>query len=416
MRNARHFSRREFSIAVGSALLGSMLGCGRRRDAAGLDEFIAGMLEKDRAPGFSAAVVVGERLIWSGGYGLADVHGGIEMLPDSIQNIGSISKTVTATAVMQLWEEGRFGLDDDVGDFLPYPIRNPRFPDTPITFRQLLAHRSAIKDGSAYGESYACGDPAVSLAAWIEGYFTPGGDYHDPEENFHAWEPGTVNPPPRPRAYSNVGYGVLGVLVEHIADQPFNDFCDQRIFTPLGMEETGWMLTKIDVGSHATPHRFLGDDFEPEGAPPMDETLPAEFATREMLKPGSYFPHCLYSFYNYPDGLVRTSVTELSMFLRSYIAGGTFNGARILEPDTIRLMLSNEHFGRALCWSERGLRSGETIWGHGGGDPGISTYMGFRERDQVGVLMFYNFDGGGEGQAEILERLFLVGEGKAELP
>jgi len=147
MRNARHFSRREFSIAVGSALLGSMLGCGRRRDAAGLDEFIAGMLEKDRAPGFSAAVVVGERLIWSGGYGLADVHGGIEMSPDSIQNIGSISKTVTATAVMQLWEEGRFGLDDDVGDFLPYPIRNPRFPDTPITFRQLLAHRSAIKDG-----------------------------------------------------------------------------------------------------------------------------------------------------------------------------------------------------------------------------------------------------------------------------
>jgi hypothetical protein len=97
------------------------------------------------------------------------------------------------------------------------------------------------------------------------------------------------------------------------------------------------------------------------------------------------------------------------LFLRAYMVGGTFASAKILEPGTIQLMLSNEHFGRGLCWSERELRSGDRIWGHGGGDPGISTYMGFRQRDQVGVLMFYNYSGPGGEQEEILERLFSAG-------
>jgi CubicO group peptidase (beta-lactamase class C family) len=390
-----------------------LLGCRQQFDTPGLDEFIADMFEADRVPGISAAVVVGERLIWSGSYGFADVHREIAMSPDTLQNIGSISKTVTATAVMQLWEEGRFDLDDDVGDFLPYRVRNPRFPDTPITFRQLLAHRSSINDGPAYGESYACGDPAVQLGVWIEQYLTPGGEYYHPNDNFHSWKPGTVNPPPRPRAYSNVGFGVLGSLVEHIVDQPFTDFCDQRIFAPLGMNETGWMLSDIDVEKHAIPHSFLPDDFEPTDAPPFEESLPAEHATQEMLKEGSYFPHCLYSFYNYPDGLARTSVREMSLFLRAYMLGGTFNNAKILAPGTIQLMLSNQHFGRGLCWSERELRTGDWIWGHGGGDPGISTYMGFRQRDQVGVLMFFNYSGPGDGQEELLERLFSAGGNEA---
>jgi hypothetical protein len=169
------------------------------------------------------------------------------------------------------------------------------------------------------------------------------------------------------------------------------------------------MLTEIDVRRHAVPHSLLPDDFEvPEGSS-IESFLPGEDVTEEMLAPGSYFPHCLYSFYNYPDGLVRTSVNELSSFLRAYMNGGISNGAKILEPATVEMMFTNEHFGRGLCWGTRELRSGDLIWGHGGGDPGISTYMGFRQRDNVGVLMFFNYDSPGAGGEEIMERLFELG-------
>jgi CubicO group peptidase (beta-lactamase class C family) len=97
----------------------------------------------------------------------------IPMTDKTIQNIGSISKTITATAVMQLWEKGKFKLDDDVNGYLPFKERNPYFPDDPITFRELLTHKSSIKDGPAYEDSYACGDPTISLKDWIEDFKLP---------------------------------------------------------------------------------------------------------------------------------------------------------------------------------------------------------------------------------------------------
>ncbi len=141
----------------------------------------------------------------------------------------------------------------------------------------------------------------------------------------------------------------------------------------------------------------------------FESFLPHETASEEMLAPGTYFPHCLYSFYNYPDGLVRTSVNELSFFLRAYMNAGVFEGSRILESATIDLMLSNAHFGRALCWMTSELRNGDLMWGHGGGDPGISTYMGFRQRDNVGVIMFSHSGRPGSGAGEVFERLVEFG-------
>lgn len=412
MSDKHQLSRREFTLALGTAIVGTAAGCRRGSEQGELDEFIVQMLERDRAPGFAAAVAVRDRLVWSGGYGRADVYRDIAMTPTTLQNIGSISKTATATAVMQQWEAGRFQLDDDVCDYLPYRVRNPRYPETAITFRQLLTHRSSIKDGPAYWDSYACGDPAVPLNTWIEQYFTRNGEYYDPAGNFHDWQPGTANPPAPPDPYTNVGFGLLGHLVERLADAPFHDYCREHIFAPLSMDQTGWLLSKIDSSRHAVPYSLLPDDFDPaEGG--IESLLPAANLTEDMLTPGSYLPHCLYSFFNYPDGLVRTSVDELSRFLRVYMNGGTLGRAQILEPATIELMLSQRHFGRGLCWGTRELRNGDLLWGHGGGDPGISTYMGFRQRDNVGVIMFYNYDRPGDGAQEILERLFAEGARRA---
>jgi CubicO group peptidase (beta-lactamase class C family) len=404
-------SRRQFMELAGTAALGCTIGCAPTPSQQGhpvsddLDGFIRARLEEDHAPGFAACIVKGDQLLWSGGYGFANIEARIPMTPETLQNIGSISKTVTATAIMQLWQAEELALDDDVSNYLPFVIRNPRFPETPITCRQLLTHRSSITDGPAYGASYACGDPAVSLADWISGYFMPGGPYYSADENFHQWEPGTADPPPRPRAYSNVGYGLLGYLVETISGMPFSAYCHDEIFVPLGMPETAWYLADLDISKHAVPYSFLPEDFETPDEPEFDSMLPAPGLTPADLQPGTLAPHCLYSFYNYPDGLVRTSVLELSRFLRAYILGGELEGGRILRRETVETMLSFEHYGRGLCWSPREMDNGDFLWGHGGGDPGISTYMGFRPADGVGVIVFYNFSSPGEGANEIFARL-----------
>jgi CubicO group peptidase (beta-lactamase class C family) len=371
-----------------------------------LDEFILEKMKAGNAPGLAACIVKKDRLVWSRGFGWADIENKVPMTDKTIQNIGSISKTITATAVMQLWEKGKFKLDDDVNEYLPFRVRNPHFPDEPITVRELLTHKSSIKDGPAYEKSYACGDPTISLKDWIKGYLVPGGKYYSEEGNFHTWKPGTVEIPKGPRAYSNVGFGLLGYLVEVISGKDFAQYCQKNIFTPVGMKNTGWYLADVNVANHAIPYTFISEPFKLAEGRTFESFLPRYGKDTPSPKTGEHFAHCLYSFPNYPDGLIRTSVRELSQFLRAYINDGVYKNKRILKKETVRTMLSSEHFGRGLCWYESKLKSGDAAWGHGGGDPGIATLMLFRPQDGVGVVIFSNCDNPGKSYGEILERLF----------
>ena len=88
--------------------------------------------------------------------------------------------------------------------------------------------------------------------------FHPGADYWG-QDNWHQWPPGTVTPPPEPQNYSNVGFGVLGYLLELLGRRPFPALCRKRIFDPLGMRSTGWLLRDIDVTRHAIPYLRIPD-------------------------------------------------------------------------------------------------------------------------------------------------------------
>ena len=402
-------TRRHFLQVSAAFTAGAACGCGpsleQVADYSELEQFIASVLAESRAPGLTAALVKGDELLWSKGFGFADKAIEAPMTPETIQNIGSISKTVTATAVMQLWEQGAFQLDDDVNGYLPYSVRNPRFPEKPITIRQLLTHRSSITDGPAYGASYACGDPAVSLADWIEGYFSPDGAYYNEDENFLAWEPGTVDPPTPPRAYSNVAYGLLGVLVERIAEVPFNEYCGDHIFKPLGMSNTGWHLAEVNTENHAVPYSYLPEDFERDPDELLASMLPQAGITEDMIAPGQYLPHCLYSFYNYPDGLLRTNVNDFSRYLRAYMNGGMFEGYQLLKAETIGLMLSDAHFERGLCWDTYELVEKGPFWGHDGGDPGVATFMGFDKSENIGLVLFFNYDSFPDKMGDFIRRV-----------
>ena len=318
---------------------------------------IAKYIIDSHVPGIAYCVVKGEQMIWSGGAGWANMEEKIPMSIDGIMNIASISKTFTATAVMQLWEKGLLNLESDVNTYLPFPVRNPRHPDVPITIFQLLTHTSSIADGKSYDASYAPGDPSVSLEDWIQNYLIPKGKYYKAKSNFHPWKPGSGN------AYSNVGFGLLGYIVEQVTNTPFNLYCNTNILDPLGMNNSAWFLSEIDTQNHITPYR---------------DQKPLE----------------LYSFPNYPDGLMRTSVRELSYFLLAIMNGGEYKGVRILKESTLNMMLKpqiEEYKSQGLCWE---LMDFKSLWGHSGGDPGVSTLMFFDPSTRVGVITFQNNNNG----------------------
>src|SRR5262245_49664311 len=133
-------SRRRLLRAAASLAL-APLGCKREEEESPrFDDFIEEKMVTAHVPGLSAAVVRNDDIVWSGAYGLADVDSGTPVTPDTLFEVGSISKTVLATAVMQEMEKERVGLDDPVAPHLDFVVSHPAFPNIPITWRMLLTH------------------------------------------------------------------------------------------------------------------------------------------------------------------------------------------------------------------------------------------------------------------------------------
>jgi CubicO group peptidase (beta-lactamase class C family) len=389
--------RRDFLATTGAALAGTALGC----TPPGRDELDLYFEERKASlhiPGVAGILWKGGSVLWSGSYGFADLEKQIPMGLDTIQNIASISKTFTATALMQLWELGKLQLDEAVDRYLPYPVRNPSHPGDAITFRHLLTHVSSIDDGTSYSHNYACGDPEISLADWIEGYFTPGGPFYDAGENFHDYRPGESY------AYNNVAFGLLARLVEIVSGVSFPDYCSTHIFEPLGMTETSWFVAGLDPTKQAVPYTWRSEG-ELRGPTWGGE---AQGVIGEGGGVDGFLANCLYNHPNYPDGFLRTSVRQLSRYLLAYLDGGP----PILKKETVDEMLrvqSEEIWG--LSWYARDLH-GRRFWGHGGADPGVNTRIDLNREDGVGAIVFANtfMDSGAaemrELNAKILERAY----------
>jgi CubicO group peptidase (beta-lactamase class C family) len=379
------WNRRRFLETIGAGLL--PMWSGTDQDAA-LEGFILDVMKTRHVPGVAVAKIERGRVAWSKGFGLADVERRTPMTPESVLNIGSVTKTITATAVMQLVERGRLDLDADVNAVLPFPVRNGGFPSVPITVRQLLTHTSSIRDTPEYEASYGCGDPAVPLADWVERYLT-GGRTGTPAAGAFA-----TDAPGQSWAYSNVGFGLLGVVIEGVSKQSYADYTTRAILVPLGMTNSRWYLRGADRTHFATPYDYVatGEAKTPFLADPA--WVPADHPVP------TFVPHCLYSFPTLPDGLLRTTVLDLARFLGAYQGGGRLAAAGILAPKTVAQIwtaqpLPAERRGapaiQGLAWYQQ--RADDPTWQHSGGDPGISTFVGIGSGG-IGVAVICNSGSG----------------------
>jgi CubicO group peptidase (beta-lactamase class C family) len=358
-----------------------------------LDAFIRAKMAADHIPGVAACIVKGGRVVWSGEYGWADLSRRVPMTLGTVQNIASISKTFTTTALMQQWEEGRFRLDDDINGYLPFPVRSPHHPDRAISFRHLLTHTSPLRDGPAYSRAYACHDPTQSLAEWIEAYLAPHGELYDPAEHFHRWPPGEH------WEYCNISYGLLALLTERVGDAPFDTLCRERIFEPLGMTSTAWFLADVDPARHAVPYTWTGGD-SPRGPAWGGEDISViRDPGAEPAAIDGFLPNCIYNHPNFPDGFLRTNMTDLARYIGAYLGGGALGGRRILEPRTIlemftdNLTVASAPRVQGLTWSAPFRVRGQFAWGHGGSDPGVNTDVRLLPRDHTAAIVFFNTNG-----------------------
>jgi len=337
-----------------------------------LDRFIEQQMDQMHTPGLAVAVVKHGRLIWSKGYGFADLENQVPATADTPFLLASISKTFTATAVMQLWEDGLFELDDDINGYLPFSVRNPKHPDVPITFRMLLEHDSSIHSRLLPVEFGA--DASQSLHDWLESYLVPGGSLYEPELNFLDAPPGTEF------EYCNIGYGLLGYLVERISGQPFDEYCNAKLFAPLGMVNTSWRISDFPSFSiaPAVPYLYVGPE-------QWHYRLPS------------------YGSPIYPMGQLNSSANELSKWLIAHMS----SGGPILQPESAALMQTEyNQFASGGSFSNGyglGFEITTREWpptnpsvriGHTGLFYGAAATMSYRPLKGVGVIVLANGDGG----------------------
>jgi CubicO group peptidase (beta-lactamase class C family) len=340
-----------------------------------LDSLITAYMADQHIAGLAAAAVDSGRVVWIGTYGMANVEEQIPVTEHAPFMIASVSKTVTATVLMSLHADGRFALDDDINDYLPFSVRNPNHPTVPITFRQLMRHRSSLADNGVFYRphwSQANGDPTTRLGEYLQAYLSPDGEDYDAARNFRD------DPPDAVFRYCNTCYALLGYLAERISGMPFEQLSAEALFEPLEMTDTAWFLRDLEGRDLVMPYRHAADS--------------------------GFVAYGQNGYPDWPAGQLRTSIHDLSRFLAVHLSNGVYEGETVIDPSTIEALTPrNAHVG-FHTWFQSAI-GGDVVYSHGGGDIGVVTDIVARRASGRGVIVLTN----GESRiSPIVEAVYLA--------
>ena len=324
-------------------------------------------------PGVAVGVVADQELVWDQGFGFADIAANRPMTRDTKFRMASHSKLFTATAIMQLREEGRLRLDDRVSDYLPwFQVQTAEADDPAITIEHLLTHSSGL--------------PREAAGHWSSWEFPTAEEMR----NLIPERQAAFSPEVRWK-YSNLAYTIAGMIIESVTGQSWADYLGQNIFAPLGMS-----ASSVDVAAAgmATGYGRRMPDGSRELIPFVD--------ARSMAA---------------ATGLTST-VSDMAKFVSAQFRQGQRGGDRLLSTASLREM----HRVRMLesTWT-RGQGIGFAVSrvddklyvGHGGGYPGYTTQTMIQLDSRVGVIVLTNTNDSNPG--DIAQQLMsTVGAAVAE--
>lgn len=337
-----------------------------------LESYLDGLFEAYMAThhiaGTTVSVVHNGQVVLAKGYGFADVEEGRPVsASETLFRPGSISKTFTWTAVMQLVEQGKLDLDADLNDYLVDVVIPDTFPE-PITMAHLMTHRPGWEDATLGHLFEDDADEALPL-----------------KEYLLTHQPARVRPPGTLPSYSNYGTALAGQVIANISNMPFEDYIDQNILQPLGMNHTTFR--------------------EPWGAQrpgPMPERLVGLSSTGYSWKNGG-FEAGTFEFIGPvgPAGAVSTTATDMARYMLAHLGDGSYNGAQILRPETARQMHSNLYSpGKGMTGNAHGFFeynvAGHIGYGHSGGTLYFLSDMVMLPEQNFGVFFSSNTDTGGK--------------------
>jgi CubicO group peptidase (beta-lactamase class C family) len=333
-----------------------------------LDGIVESQLERDDVAGAVVVVVKDAQVLFAKGYGYADVEG---KKPASAENTlfrqGSISKLFTATAVMQLEEQGKLDLDRDVTEYLDFKI--PATFALPITLRHLMTHTAGFEERFKDLFVNEAGDLKLRPVFLAESL---------PRRIF---APGTVP------AYSNYGVALAGYIVERVSGLRFEDYIEENILKPLGM-------------SHSTFRQ------------PFPDSLSTLMSRGYLLASGEAKGFEIIQ--GVPAGALSSSGTDMARFMMAHLQDGQLGGARILRPETAQLMHARQFAAHpALNAMAFGFyeesRNGRRIIGHSGDTMFFHSDLHLIPDANVGFFVATNSTGAGIVDQGSYGPLFITG-------
>lgn len=308
-------------------------------------------VEKGAAPSCAVAVVRDGRVVWSEGFGWADLEKKTRATADSIYLLASVSKPITATGLMVLKDRGLVDLDAPANRYLgEAKLRSRIGPADEITLRRLANHTSGL---------------ATHWNFFYEPLAPPARDESIRRYGFAAWAPG------REWIYSNFAYGVLDYVTERVGGVPWRDFMEKEVYDPLGMSRTS---------DRVRPGR------EADATAQYDRGTGGRF---ERVKP--------YRFDHPGASAIRSSANDLARFMRMHLADGELDGKRVLSAGSAREMRRQtskraDGGGTGVGWGID-FSSGRTAFTHGGGMPGVTTLVIGYPEDRAATVALANAGG-----------------------
>lgn len=319
------------------------------------------IMQEANVVGMSVAVVKHNKIIYVHSFGWKDLASKQPMTDSCIYRIASISKSFSATAIMQLVEAGKVSLDDDVSKLVGFSVRNPKFPETVITLRTLMQHRSSINDSQGYFSLDSI-NPATN-PNWAKCY--------------NNYEPG------KGYMYCNLNYNMTGTIIEKISGERFDQYIKHHILDPLKLYG-GYCVDSLDKNRFATIYEYHRDSAKFVASPNAYNPRREEIAHYEMGKSTPIFS---------PTGGMKISATDLAKYMIMHSRQGKYQGTRIISKKSANEMQTRvseeDGYGMAIETQEK-LIPGKTMKGHTGSAYGLYSGMFFEPKEKFGFVVISN--------------------------
>lgn len=331
----------------------------------GLTNRINELMKESEAIGVSVLAVKGNKICYQKTFGYnPDYNDTTKRIPlrrKDVFRIASISKTFVATAILQLVEKGQINLDNDINNYLSFKVRNPHYPEVPITVRMLLNHHSSITD-------YQYGKYRNRLDMFIQG------DVRQDTLFFERYKPGAKY------KYSNYGYNLLGAIIENVTQTRFDTYIEKNILKPLRIKGS-YNVSRIDRKRLVWAYSYDKQKKKYIKSPNMYNSFKEEMNDYVLGESTAILS---------PYSGMKLSVSDLAKYMLMHMNYGKYKGTRILTKESeeqLWKVSSSSAYGLGF-WHFK-LKDVDLI-GHDGYEYGVRGAMFFNPEDKYGFIIMCN--------------------------